>query len=427
MRLRLMTGFAALTLAACGALPPGGGTVVRGRGDPVLDVAAVQEAVDRGGLVRLQGEFDFGATGSVRITRDVAILGEATATQGPRTVIRGGQAPLRSLPPEQAGAGPRVEILHIHFDGPRWMAVHLAHASSVAVVGNRFTRVQPIAFPASPMSQGKPYNMQQAVVIGGTAIAPGQPLPYRPDAVTGPLAVSGNEFDLATPAAKSTIGMAVWVVRATGVRGEIAGNTIRNAPRNAIEVIDNFRAADGSGELAIRGNDLTTPAEGAPMPTPRTPNGIVVGYFLDPGAALDEARVLPLRVRDNTIRLRGQGTASFGVSVLMNRAEVRGNRIVLEAPGAIGISIGGSSNRVEGNRFEGSGRGGIVLASIAPLTASRNELVANDFTLLKASGANVVLMKGADANRVVGSSGSVQDQGEGNVTSGLSPVAQANR
>jgi hypothetical protein len=427
MRSHLVTGFAALAVAACASFAPTPGTVVQGRGDPALDLEAVQRAVDRGGRVLLKGGFDFGEAGSVRITRDVEVVGEAEADGKPRTRVRGGQAAFRSLPADAPVAGPRIAIRGIHFDGASWMAVHVAHASSTSITGNVFTGVRPLAFPPSALSQGKPYQMQQAIVVGGVAEAPDKGLPYRAHAVSGPVAITGNEFDLQTAAAKSTIGMAIWVVRTTGARTEITANRVRNAPRNGIEAIDNFRAADGSGEIDIRGNDVLTALDGVPIPSPRAPNGIVAGYFLEPKAALDATRAVPMRIADNLIRLRGQTASSVGLSVLLDKAVVTGNRVVIETPGGIGIAISGSSNHISGNRVEGSGWAGIALTPFQPMTASGNELAGNDFSALTASSANVILAKGANANRIAGSTGSVLDLGEGNATAGLSPVAQAGR
>ena len=51
-------------------------TTVLGMGNPVEDVANVQSAVDAGGVVTLQGEFDFGPSGQVIIGNSVEIVGE---------------------------------------------------------------------------------------------------------------------------------------------------------------------------------------------------------------------------------------------------------------------------------------------------------------------------------------------------------------
>jgi len=65
-------------------------SMVTGKGDPVYDIKAVQDAVDKGGKVLLKGTFDFGEKGRVNIKNDIEIIGE-TDTQGlPLTKIKGG-------------------------------------------------------------------------------------------------------------------------------------------------------------------------------------------------------------------------------------------------------------------------------------------------------------------------------------------------
>lgn len=427
-RLLLVAGTA--TFVGCGSWPTGPGFAARtvvGTGNPALDVPAVQQAVDQGGTVLLKGRFDFGELGQVRLTRDVAVFGEADASGRPLTTIQGGFASLRSLPPETlTGPGPRIEIRRIRFDGAHWTPMQLLHTSGATVADNVVTRVKPAAFPPGPISGGRPYNMQHAVIIGGGSFEPGKPAPYRPGVATGPVKITGNDFDLATDVPRSTIAQAVFVIFTSGVQADIARNKIRNVARNSIEAIENFRGADGSGSIVIRDNDIETPAEGAPMPTPRAPNGIVVGYFLDPAAALDPKRAVEHRVTGNSVRAAGQTAAgSAAISLLADGATVADNRIVLAAPATVGMSISGSGNQVMRNRVEGSGALGIVVVPVPPLKGSNNVLADNDVTQLKAARAEIALMKGANQNRVSGSSGSVTDAGEGNVAVGVKRVTAA--
>jgi hypothetical protein len=176
-------------LAGCGAwptLPGAADRTVVGRADPALDIAAVQAAVDQGGTVLLKGTFDFGERGQVRLTRDVAVVGEADAQGRPVTTIRGGYATLRSILPDTVtGPGPKVEIRRIRFDGALWTPMQLLHTSGVTVAGNSVTRVKPIAFPPGPISGNQPYNMQHGVIVGGGALEPGKPYPYRPESPPG--------------------------------------------------------------------------------------------------------------------------------------------------------------------------------------------------------------------------------------------------
>jgi hypothetical protein len=232
------------------------------------------------------------------------------------------------------------------------------------------------------------------------------------------VSIVDNDFDLANDVPRTTIGTPVFMIYTSGIDADIARNRLRNASRNSIEVIDNFRGADGKGRIVIRENDIETPAAGAPIPTPRGPNGVVVGYFIDPAAALDPARAIDHAVTRNTIRAAALTPASVAISVLADRASIEQNRVVLAGPGVIGILVAGSGNQVLRNRIEGSGAAGIVLSPVPPLKASANDVVDNDVAGLKVPRAAVGLTKGADRNRLSGT-GTVLDAGEGNAKQGL--------
>lgn len=417
-------GFAlALASGGCATMAP---QPVMGHNDPTVDVTAVQQAVDHGGTVLLKGEFDFGNKGNVTITRDVTVIGDADDSGKPRTTIKGGQSTLRSLRPDgAAGPGPKITIKHIHFDGASWMPIQVAFSSGTVISGNLITRVRPVEFPPAKFSGGKPYKMQHGMAIGPGGSEPGKSVPYLPDSVTGSLTITDNEIDLEGDAPKTTVGMAIFVARTTGINAEITGNRIRNVSRNGIEVIDNYRGSDGSGQVVMQDNFIETPADGAPIPSPRAPNGILAGYYLDSSAAIDPKRAIPHTIINNKVRARGQTPSSWGIAVLMDRALVKENHVTLEGKGALGITVSGSYNRIAQNRIDGSGAFGIGLGPYPPMTASNNELTNNDFAQLKTTVGDILLNKGANHNRVVGSSGSVKDSGEGNLTDGLKPVAQA--
>ncbi len=103
--LRATLHASAFFLLPCAALAQ---AVVVGQGNPSIDVPAVQAAVDQGGSVLLVGTFDFGDTGRVVLSKDVAISGEADSSGAPTTTVIGGDwtffSPLpATLPPSEAG------------------------------------------------------------------------------------------------------------------------------------------------------------------------------------------------------------------------------------------------------------------------------------------------------------------------------------
>jgi hypothetical protein len=53
-------------------------------------------------------------------------------------------------------------------------------------------------------------------------------------------------------------------------------NTIVNCSRNSIEMLDNYLGQDGSGMIIVKDNKIVTATEGITIPSPVTPNGIVV-------------------------------------------------------------------------------------------------------------------------------------------------------
>lgn len=400
-------------------------TTVVGKNDPSVDAAAVQRAVDQGGTVLLKGAFDFGEKESIRITRDVELAGEPGAAGKPGTVIKGGQASIRSLPPERATMpAPKISIRDIHFDSAAWTPILIGFASSTVVTGNLFTRVKPAHFPGSDFSGGRPHRMQHAIVVGGIATEPGTPL-GRPSAiVSGRVSITGNEIDLSNDTPKETLGIAIFVIHTRGSDAEIAANTVRNASRNAIEVSDNLRGADGSGRVVIRDNRIETPAEGVTIPSPRTPNGMVAGYYVDPSAATDPARAIPHSILRNAVRARGQTAASSGITALTDGAEIIENHVTLEGPGTWGMIVAGSGNRIERNRIEGSGTFGVVIGPVlAPMAGSDNRLNGNELSGLKTSRADLMILKGANGNRVTGAGGTIADAGERNAAEGFKPVS----
>jgi hypothetical protein len=378
-----------------------------------VDVQAVQKAVDQGGAVLLKGRFDFGDKGSVRITKDVNVLGETDERGTPRTTIRGGyyafHSPLatQTLPPP----GPKITIKNIHFDGALWAPIRLAYASGVMIAGNRITGVRPHPAPNRPQ-----IGLQHGILVG-TLLPIDSRGQYQPGAVVGTVAIADNEIDLSTEAPTKTMAQGIFVFGTTGINARIARNTITNCARNSIEVLDNYLSDDGGGFIVIQDNKIVTATEGVALPSPRTPNGIVVGYFRDRSAAVDPKRFIRHVVLHNSVRTRGK--TSVGVGVFTDGALVRNNHVVTEGPESSAIWVVGSNNYIGRNRIEGSGAFGLQLVPAAPMTASGNEVEGNDFEQFKAAVVDVMVDKGANGNVVVGTNGSVIDLGAGNEIRGL--------
>ncbi len=404
-----------------GAYASSSSSVLEGKNNPNVDVAALQAASDKGGLVSLRGEFDFGEDGSVLITKNVAIVGEDS--QGAvRTKIKGGRLTFKSIAPEgEAAAGPKITVSRIHFDGAAWTPLYFGHASQVAIAGNKITNVRP---QLSVVEGRRPFHAQQGMLIG-TWLAPtlNRTQGYRANLVTGPIVIEDNAIDLTSPRPTETLGQGVFLIRTTGVTASIARNKIYNASRNSVEALDNFRDAEGYGSIIIQDNEVETPAQGIPFPTPNTPNGILAGYFLDRSDAVtDPRRAIPHIVVSNTVRARG--TASIAIIALADGTFLRGNHLTVGGAEATAVFHAGSRSYIGQNRIEGTVQAGIRLFPLAPFSASHNQLADNDFEKTNASAGDVVLEQGTTGNVVVGGNGRVSDQGTDNRVGGIALVEQ---
>jgi hypothetical protein len=396
------------------------GATISGTDNPNIDLQAVQSAVDQGGRVSLKGIFDFGETGSVTITKDVEIVGPIDDPATPRPKIKHGHVTFKSVQPAPPLVGPKITIRNIEFEGASWTPIYIAHASGVTIVGNKISQVRPVLY--APEGR-KPFRVQHGIVIGTwLSLTLNKREPYQADAVTGIVRIEENDIELTNDEPTNTMGLGTLLIQTTGVTANIARNTIRNASRNCIEALDNYRASNGSGWIVIADNQLETPAEGIPLPAPMTPNGIMAGYFLDPSAATDPSRATGHMILHNS--LRAHGRTSWGIGVLLDGALVRDNYVAIEGSESAGIVSTGSQVYIGQNRVEGTGVAAVRLTPYASMSASDSELNGNDFETFKASTADVVLGKGATNNHIDGRSGSIVDGGAGNQATGLRTVSK---
>jgi len=217
-------------------------THVYGKGDPAVDVQAVQDAVDNYDTVYLHGTFDFGVN-VVEITRSVEILGEGTYAGGEYlTKIKGGgSGALSSVSPDNTNV--KWAVRDIEFDGAG-VAIRTVYSEGFEVTGCSI----------SP--------------TGGAGIALTGPYGVWGLNVTGSATIKNNYIDLS--------GGALW---GTGVNAmmifadlEVVGNTVENFPRTGLWI-------NSAGNIKITDNTITA---GPAKPTSYR-NGILVGkWFLPP-------------------------------------------------------------------------------------------------------------------------------------------------
>jgi hypothetical protein len=388
-------------------------TVVTGTNDPANDVKAVQDAVDKGGEILLKGTFHFGDKGSGIIKRDVKILGEKSSEGIPATKIRGGFRTLLSplpvqLPPETPG--PRISIQNIHFDESNMSPIFIAYSSGANISGNKITNVRPLA--ASPQM-----NFSVGVIVGTNMIQPAATRKYQPGAVTGSITIADNDLDMSNDTPQKTLGQGIFVHWTTGITLQILANRVKNCSRNSIEAVDNYLGDDGTGSVVIRENDVTTPTVGAPFPSPRTPNGILVAWFFDgTGAgASNPKQNMKHTIINNTVRARGETSMAMWIGT--NEVLVENNHITTEQTSANGIFVNGAQCHILKNKIEGVGTAAIVISphkSLTNLTGSNNRCENNDIGSFKASVADISLEQDSKGNVVIGSSGKAKDLGTDN-------------
>ncbi len=387
-----------------------------GQNNPTVDIQAVQRAVDQGGTVNLKGTFDFGNEGRANITKDVKIIGETDNGGKPVTKVKGGfwtfHSPLPAkLPPE--APGPKITIKDIHFDGGLWAPVYLAYSSGATISNNKMTNIRPKAM-GGQLVFGKPgLNMQQGIICHPGYGQTWETRKYIPDLFTGNLIIEDNDIDLTNEVPTKTMSQGVMVIWTTGVNAQIQRNTIINCARNSIETIDNLLGKDGSGMIIIKDNKIVTATEGIPVPTPQTPNGIVVGWFLDISGGLDPQRNIKHTVVNNAIRTRGK--TSCGILAFTDGVVVVNNTILSEGTEALPLGVLSSDGYIAYNKVEGiSSRPGVLVRPWKPLKGSKNVFVDNDLKQFKSSTADFIFEKDACNNLFIGPSCKVNDLGSNN-------------
>jgi hypothetical protein len=386
-----------------------------GQNNPTIDLQGVQRAIDQGGTINLKGTFDFGNEGRVNITKDVKIIGETDNGGKPITKIKGGywtfHSPLPAKLPLEV-PGPKITIQGIHFDGALWVPIHLANSSGATISNNKITNVRPKLMDEPVF--GKPgLNRQQGIACLSNYVQPIETRKYIPNAITGNLIIEDNDIDLTNEVPTKTMSQGVLVIWTTGINAQIQRNTVINCARNSIEAIDNFLGKDGSGMVLIKDNKIVNSVEGIPVPTPATPNGMVVGWFLDISGGLDPQRNIKYVVVNNAIRTRGK--TSVGIAAFTDGVVVVNNAIFSEGTEAIPLAVTSSDGYIAYNKMEGvSSMPAVRVRPWKPLKGSKNVFVDNDLKQFKTSAADVVFDKDTCDNLFIGPKCKVSDLGSNN-------------
>lgn len=404
-----------------------GGSRVVGTGNPAVDVPAVQAAVDRGGRVHLVGTFDFGDSGRVELRKDVAITGEVDASGSPTTVINGGDwtffAPMDPFPPTRPG--PKVSVRGIHFKQSRGAPIHLAYSGGADISGNVITDIRRRPFTS--------FFRRAGVLIGprDAASEPGSGIPSTvifPMLITGAISITDNVIDVTGSDPTTTSGVGTFVNLTAGADVYVARNEVTGCTRNCLDVIDIALDAAGNGSAVIEDNRLITAASGIPIPTPGTPNGIVVGFNFNPRLMNDPSVVAPTLISNNDIEVHGAAfQGSTGIVVLARDVVAEGNTVLIDSAIDIGAGmlIRGKDVAILHNRFLGTGQNAIRFDSPTATGFSGaidGLALGNNVSGFEATHATYLFRPGSTDNTIVGDGGTVIDLGTGNRVTGAAPV-----
>jgi hypothetical protein len=222
----------ALALSSTAAQPQ---IVIVGRGNAAADVAAVQAAVNRGGVVYLRGAFSFDQAPvdnrTILVTTSVTILGRPDA-KGNMPSITGGTVPFRIVAP-----GAMVTIEGLRFVGSTLIAIEVRSAGGLRIANNQIERVGPA-----------PLSGVAAAESGAFGIA------FNTGPVSGGVAIERNTIDVGGTAAERTGGISTGNQGFdAGVRIRIAQNMITNTTAHGIDLRNVAGSATIESNVVIAG------------------------------------------------------------------------------------------------------------------------------------------------------------------------------
>jgi hypothetical protein len=334
-------------------------TVVVGTGNPDIDVAAVQTAVDRGGAVTLRGRFSFdnpptrhGALpdlmATILVTKEVTISG-AWDEHGQMTTIDGGEIPFAV---EARGAAVRIEKLR--FRRPKLYAIFVDAVSGLSVESCTIDTLEPLLVSGQSTGQRFVAGIYVATLLG----LPSRQRPGNPENVGGKLSILNNQISVSEAA---DLGMGIMIVRVGDLEKpvdlEISGNTIRNATHKGINVWQI------GGRAHIEGNIVNTTAVHS-GPGPYYVAGI---HCACSGSYLITHNIINVPDPDGAgIRIKG-----CSVGGATDRASIMDNDVSMSAAEGAALGIGSAGIEIKGlargtvvqrNRIRGHARAGLLVA-----------------------------------------------------------------
>jgi hypothetical protein len=335
-------------------------TVVTGTGNPDLDVAAVQAAVDLGGFVELRGQFSFDNPPAMRgelpdlvatvlVSKTVSISG-TWDEHGEMTTIKGGEIPFAI---EARGAEVRIERLR--FVRPKLFTIFVDAVSGLAIESCTIEDVQPRLLPGNSSGLTSGLGIYISTVMG-------LPVPERlgnPGNVSGKVVIRGNQI---SGVGGADHGMGIMVanvgIREKPVDVDISGNAIRGSSLKGVNV------TQIGGQAHVEHNVIATGAN-----TGRTGGRFAGIHCGGSGSYVIAHNVIDVADPD-AAGIRVRGYPALGAAI--DRAIITDNDVTMSTGesarfgvGSAGIEIVGLARGtiVQGNRIRGRARSGLSVTS----------------------------------------------------------------
>jgi Right handed beta helix region len=333
-------------------------TVVVGTGNPDIDIAAVQTAVDRGGAVTLRGRFSFDnpptrhgtlpdLMATILVSKEVTISG-AWDEHGEMTTIAGGEIPFAV---EARGAVVRIEKLR--FLRPKLYGIFADAVSGLTIESCTIERLEPLPFPG----QSNGLRFVSGIYIATLLGLANRERPGNPENISGKLSILNNQISVSEAADE---GMGIMIVSVGGrenpVEVDITGNTIRNTTQKGINV---WRIG---GRARIERNIVTTAVY-----TGHASNYVTGIHCACSGSYLIAHNRIDV-ADPNGVGIRIKGCSVGGAA---ERASITDNDVFMSATegavlgaGSAGIEIKGLARGtvVQRNRIRGRARIGLSVA-----------------------------------------------------------------
>ena len=357
-----MKAFHILAGIVAGVLLAGGApaqTVVVGTGDPNIDIAAVQSAVDRGGSIELRGRFSFdnpptahaaldGLIAVILVSNPVTISG-TWDERGDLTTIHGGEIPFAI---EAPGANVRIEKLR--FVRPKRSAIFAVAAGGLAIASCAIDHVE--ALP--PLWNSVGITLASGIHVASLLGLPTPDRPGNPQNIHGKVSIANNEISVSEEADH---GAGIMVVSAGDAKNpvevDISGNTVRNANQEGINV------KYIGGHVQIDGNIVTsTTIYSGPARGP-----IVAIHSLGSGSYTITRNQIEM-ADPNGAGIRARGFSGPGEMI---QRTISDNDVIMSPPEEsvfgpwnAGVDVRGFArdNVVKGNRIRGRARTALSFA-----------------------------------------------------------------